>query len=150
MQGAVGRGSAVSEGRRAGAEGGRRAPPLVPPRSRSPRAARHSRAARCSLRSRPRSRGAGAGSGSSGGGRTEELRHALEERHELLGGLGRRFDPHGAARGAFDPERVELPLRRAILKQVQDPLAESLLGNKYAEGTSIKVGLDGERFTFTG
>jgi hypothetical protein len=33
---------------------------------------------------------------------------------------------------------------------VQDPLAESLLGNRYPEGTTIKVGLDGERFTFAG
>jgi hypothetical protein len=35
------------------------------------------------------------------------------------------------------------------LKQLQDPLAESLLGNRYAEGTTIKVGLDGEKMTFT-
>ncbi len=50
----------------------------------------------------------------------------------------------------YEPALGARPLRRAILKQVQDPLAESLLGNKYAEGTSIKVGLDGEKFTFTG
>ncbi|MBE7486584.1 MAG: hypothetical protein HS104_42250 [Polyangiaceae bacterium] len=50
----------------------------------------------------------------------------------------------------YEPALGARPLRRAILKQVQDPLAEALLGNKYAGGTSIKVGLEGERFTFTG
>ena len=50
---------------------------------------------------------------------------------------------------AMPPPRGARPLRRAILKQVQDPLAESLLGNRYPEGTTIKVGLDGEKFTFT-
>ena len=48
-----------------------------------------------------------------------------------------------------EPALGARPLRRAILKQVQDPLAEALLGNRYPEGTTIKVGLDGETFTFT-
>ncbi len=50
----------------------------------------------------------------------------------------------------YEPALGARPLRRAILKQVQAPLAESLLGNKYAEGTTIQVGLDGEKFTFKG
>lgn len=50
----------------------------------------------------------------------------------------------------YEPALGARPLRRAILKQVQAPLAESLLGNKYAEGTTIPVGLDGEKFTFKG
>ena len=49
----------------------------------------------------------------------------------------------------YEPALGARPLRRAILKQVQDPLAEALLGNRYPEGTTIQVGLDGETFTFT-
>jgi len=40
------------------------------------------------------------------------------------------------------------PLRRAILMQVQDPLAEALLGNRYAEGTTIRVAMDGGEVVF--
>jgi ATP-dependent Clp protease ATP-binding subunit ClpB len=50
----------------------------------------------------------------------------------------------------YEPALGARPLRRAILKQVQDPLAEALLGNRYPEGTVIQVGLDGEKFTFRG
>ena len=46
--------------------------------------------------------------------------------------------------------RNDMAASEKILKQVQDPLAEALLGNKYAEGTTIKVALDGEKFTFSG
>jgi ATP-dependent Clp protease ATP-binding subunit ClpB len=49
----------------------------------------------------------------------------------------------------YEPALGARPLRRAILKQVQNPLAESLLGNRYPEGTTIKVSLNGEKFTFT-
>ncbi|MBK7585589.1 MAG: AAA family ATPase [Myxococcales bacterium] len=48
----------------------------------------------------------------------------------------------------YEPALGARPLRRAILKQVQDPLAEALLGNRYPEGTTIKVDLDGDKLSF--
>jgi len=49
----------------------------------------------------------------------------------------------------YEPALGARPLKRAILKRVQDPLAEALLSNRYGEGTSIKVDVEGEEFTFT-
>jgi ATP-dependent Clp protease ATP-binding subunit ClpB len=48
----------------------------------------------------------------------------------------------------YEPALGARPLKRAILKHVQDPLAESLLGNKYPEGTTIPVDVDGDKFVF--
>jgi ATP-dependent Clp protease ATP-binding subunit ClpB len=48
----------------------------------------------------------------------------------------------------YEPALGARPLKRAILKHVQDPLAESLLGNKYPEGTTIPVEVDGDKFVF--
>ncbi|MBI3203868.1 MAG: hypothetical protein HYZ29_20175 [Myxococcales bacterium] len=53
------------------------------------------------------------------------------------------------ARAAARPHRGETA-ERSEARGGRNALAESLLGNRYAEGTSIKVGLDGEKFTFTG
>jgi ATP-dependent Clp protease ATP-binding subunit ClpB len=49
----------------------------------------------------------------------------------------------------YDPALGARPLRRAILKQLQDPLAEALLGNRYAEGSTIHVRLDGDKLVFS-
>jgi ATP-dependent Clp protease ATP-binding subunit ClpB len=48
----------------------------------------------------------------------------------------------------YEPALGARPLKRAILKQIQDPLAETLLGGGLAESAKVLVGLDGERFTF--
>ncbi len=48
----------------------------------------------------------------------------------------------------YEPALGARPLKRAILKHVQDPLAQSLLSNRYGEGTTINVKVDGDRFVF--
>jgi len=48
----------------------------------------------------------------------------------------------------YEPALGARPLRRAILKQVQDPLAEALLANRYPEGTTIRVRMEGDDFKF--
>ncbi|MCA9622920.1 MAG: AAA family ATPase, partial [Myxococcales bacterium] len=48
----------------------------------------------------------------------------------------------------YEPALGARPLKRAILREIQNPLAESILeGGDLSAGT-IKVNLDGERFTF--
>jgi hypothetical protein len=54
--------------------------------------------------------------------------------------FNRRALPHEGGTGAAKRRRAG----------AGTPLAESLLGNRYPEGTTIKVSLDGENFTFTG
>lgn len=45
----------------------------------------------------------------------------------------------------FDQKYGARPLRRAIQKYVEDPLAEELLGNERPEGSTIKVKMNGAR-----
>jgi ATP-dependent Clp protease ATP-binding subunit ClpB len=47
----------------------------------------------------------------------------------------------------YEPALGARPLRRAILKQVQDPLAEALLAGKFPDGSVVHVRLSGEDFT---
>ncbi len=54
----------------------------------------------------------------------------------LLGDLG--FDPAYGAR----------PLKRAILRNVKDPLSTAILEGRFGEGDHIQVDADGERLTF--
>ncbi len=49
----------------------------------------------------------------------------------------------------YEPGFGARPLRRAILKEIQDPLAEEILKGGYAPGTIIKVDVSGEEFTFS-
>lgn len=49
------------------------------------------------------------------------------------------------AEKGFDQKYGARPLRRAIQKYVEDPLAEELLGNERAEGSTIKVKMNGAR-----
>ncbi len=44
----------------------------------------------------------------------------------------------------YDPEYGARPLRRAIQRLVEDPLAESLLGGKFTEGDTVEVVLENE------
>jgi ATP-dependent Clp protease ATP-binding subunit ClpB len=50
---------------------------------------------------------------------------------------------------SYEPAFGARPLKRAILKQVQDPLAEEILRGGYAQGNVVKVDLAGEAFAFT-
>jgi len=48
----------------------------------------------------------------------------------------------------YEPAFGARPLRRAILKNLQDPLAEEILRGGYAPGSVVKVELSGEDFVF--
>jgi ATP-dependent Clp protease ATP-binding subunit ClpB len=48
----------------------------------------------------------------------------------------------------YEPAFGARPLKRAILKNVQDPLAEEILAGGYAVGSTVKVGVDGDTFKF--
>ena len=49
----------------------------------------------------------------------------------------------------YDPEYGARPLRRAIERHVETPLATRLLQGEFKEGDVIVVDLDGETLTFT-
>jgi ATP-dependent Clp protease ATP-binding subunit ClpB len=48
----------------------------------------------------------------------------------------------------YEPAFGARPLRRAILRHVQDPLAETLLAGKYVKGDVVRVDTDGDKFRF--
>jgi ATP-dependent Clp protease ATP-binding subunit ClpB len=48
----------------------------------------------------------------------------------------------------YQPALGARPLRRAILKNVQDPLAEKLLDKTLSDGATLRLRLDGEEFVF--
>lgn len=48
----------------------------------------------------------------------------------------------------YEPAFGARPLKRAIVKAVQDPLAEELLAGGYANGSTVRCDVDGEGFTF--
>jgi ATP-dependent Clp protease ATP-binding subunit ClpB len=48
----------------------------------------------------------------------------------------------------YEPGFGARPLRRAILREIQDPLAEEILRGGYAPGTTVKVDVEGEDFKF--
>ncbi len=48
----------------------------------------------------------------------------------------------------YEPAFGARPLKRALLKYVQDPLAEEILRGGYAPGNIVKVDVSGDTFTF--
>ena len=48
------------------------------------------------------------------------------------------------ANAGYDPVYGARPLKRVILKQLQDPLAEAMLKGGYGPGDQVKVSLTGE------
>ncbi len=48
----------------------------------------------------------------------------------------------------YEPAFGARPLKRAILKAIQDPLAEELLAGGYPNGSTVRVDVQGEGFTF--
>lgn len=49
----------------------------------------------------------------------------------------------------YEPSLGARPLKRAILRELQNPLAEAILAGGYTAGQVIKVDINGETFTFT-
>jgi ATP-dependent Clp protease ATP-binding subunit ClpC len=49
----------------------------------------------------------------------------------------------------FDPQLGARPLRRAIQKLIEDPLAEEILRGKITDNSLLKVGRKGDQLTFT-
>jgi ATP-dependent Clp protease ATP-binding subunit ClpB len=49
---------------------------------------------------------------------------------------------------SYEPAFGARPLRRTILRELQDPLAEAILTANYAEGSVIAVGVKDDAFTF--
>jgi ATP-dependent Clp protease ATP-binding subunit ClpB len=50
---------------------------------------------------------------------------------------------------SYEPAFGARPLKRAILKKLQDPLAEEILAGGYATGATVKVDVKGDEFVFT-
>ena len=53
------------------------------------------------------------------------------------------------ADSGYDPTYGARPLKRVIQREIQNPLATSILKAQYDEGTTIRADFDGVRFTFT-
>lgn len=53
------------------------------------------------------------------------------------------------AEAGFDPVYGARPLKRAIQQQVENPLAQQILGGKFMPGDTIAVGVEDGRLTFT-
>ncbi|MCH7783183.1 ATP-dependent Clp protease ATP-binding subunit, partial [candidate division KSB1 bacterium] len=53
------------------------------------------------------------------------------------------------AEKGFDMVMGARPLKRAIQKYVEDPLAEDILKGKFCEGTKIKIAVRGDKLAFT-
>jgi ATP-dependent Clp protease ATP-binding subunit ClpB len=48
----------------------------------------------------------------------------------------------------YEPSLGARPLKRAILKELQNPLAEALLAGGYTGGQTVKVDVVDDKFTF--
>jgi ATP-dependent Clp protease ATP-binding subunit ClpB len=48
----------------------------------------------------------------------------------------------------YDPKMGARPLRRAIQRLIEDPLAELVLAGKFAPGGVIRIGRRGDELTF--
>jgi ATP-dependent Clp protease ATP-binding subunit ClpB len=49
----------------------------------------------------------------------------------------------------YEPALGARPIKRAILRHVQDPLAHALLSSPYPDGSTVAVRVDGDGFSFT-
>jgi ATP-dependent Clp protease ATP-binding subunit ClpB len=75
--------------------------------------------------------------------RLERLLESRELRLELTEAAKTRLVDLG-----YEPQLGARPLKRAILKELQNPLAEAILSGHYAAGRAVLVDLEGERFVF--
>ena len=76
-----------------------------------------------------------------GGGRSSARETAMRV---AAGAIAKKY----LAEKGFDKVYGARPLRRTILSEVEDPLAEKLLDGTFAEGDRIKVDLAGGELTF--
>jgi ATP-dependent Clp protease ATP-binding subunit ClpB len=77
-----------------------------------------------------------------------------------LGHLRKRLESHGfglmvsdealdlLAEAGFDPVYGARPLKRAIQQQIENPLAQKILGGDFASGDTVQVDVEDGRFTF--
>jgi ATP-dependent Clp protease ATP-binding subunit ClpB len=77
----------------------------------------------------------------------------LKRLEALLGDRRLKLELEPAAKDrlveiGYDPALGARPLRRAMVRQLQDPLAEALLAGGYPEGSLLKVKLVGDGFVF--
>jgi len=57
---------------------------------------------------------------------------------------------HWLAERGYDPAYGARPLKRAIQKTVQDPLAQMLLAGEISDGETVKIGVSHGALTFNG
>jgi ATP-dependent Clp protease ATP-binding subunit ClpB len=74
------------------------------------------------------------------------LRKRLVDRDMGLDVTGAALDRLGEA--GFDPVYGARPLKRAIQHQLENPLAQAILGGRFMPGDVIEVGVDGDKLTF--
>lgn len=72
---------------------------------------------------------------------------------KMLEGRGIRIDVQPDAKRrlvelGYDPALGARPLKRAILRRIQDPLAEAILKGRWDEGAEVRVRLEGEDLVF--
>jgi ATP-dependent Clp protease ATP-binding subunit ClpB len=72
----------------------------------------------------------------------------------LLKERGYTLEITGAARAylaeaGYDPDFGARPLKRAIQRELQDPLALKILSSEFCEGDTIRVERDGETLKFS-
>ena len=77
----------------------------------------------------------------------DELRQRLAERELELEVSNDAIDK--LVEQGFDPVYGARPLKRAIQRLIENPLAEQILGGKFLPGDTIRIGLEGDRITFT-
>lgn len=76
----------------------------------------------------------------------EQLRKRMKERDLSLVVTDAVMDK--LVESGFDPVYGARPLRRAIQKLVEDPLAQEMLAGRYAPGDSVSLALEGDRIVF--
>src|SRR5262249_34172871 len=75
--------------------------------------------------------------------RLERLLSDREIKLDLSAGAKARLVELG-----YEPSLGARPLKRAILRELQNPLAEALLAGGSTGGQTVKVDVDDEKFTF--
>ncbi|HEY6555892.1 MAG TPA: hypothetical protein VI072_01410 [Polyangiaceae bacterium] len=61
---------------------------------------------------------------------------------------GARSSTRRNSRQRYEPALGARPLRRAILRKLQDPLAERILSGSLAEGATLRVTMRDDELTF--
>ena len=75
-----------------------------------------------------------------------ELRQRLKERDIQLN-VGDKALSHIAALG-FDPNFGARPLKRTIQRELENPLAQAILSEKFLSGDTVQVGISKDKLVF--